>query len=489
VLSALPNDALILTVDIGSSSVRALLFDRKGNALDSVFTQVRYSPQTTPDGGSIIDPEVLCRNVFDSITKTIQQAGDHSARIAAVAMDTLVSSLVGVGEDGQPSTPIYTWADTRGGELSDKWIAQLAATGLSPEQYTQRTGCRIHTSYWPLRLLWLQAHSPEAFRRTAYWMSLGEYLYYRLTGRRHVSVSTASWSGLLNRHTLEWDSQVMASLPIQPEQLSTIFSQPQKIKGDEWAKRWPALRNALWTPPVADGAASNVGAGCTTSNYVALSVGTSGALRMVLPGSPETVPDGLFAYCVDEKRSLIGGSLSNAGNLYAWMQRVLRVTEPEILEQLIAAIEPDSHGLTLLPFLAGERAPGWNPAAQAVIMGMTLDTTPEYLVRAGLEAVAYRFAQVADRLAPLLPKDAIYVASGSAILSSPTWMQIMADVLNATVCATTEAETTIRGTVYLATGDELPPKLGTRYTPDPACHMTYRRAVERQMALYKRLFD
>src|SRR5882724_9432098 len=160
------------------------------------------------------------------------------------------------------------------------------------------------------------------------------------------------------------------------------------------------------------------------------------------------------------------------------MQRTLKVAEPETLEQAIAQMEPDSHGLTLLPFLAGERAPGWNPIAEAVIMGMTLDTAPEQLVRAGLEAVAYRFAQVAERLAPQLAPDPVYVASGTAILSSPTWMQIIADTLNATVCATTDNETTIRGTVYLATGNELSPQLGHCYTPDPARHTIYMKAKE-----------
>ena len=488
-LPTLSADALILAVDVGSSSVRAMLFDRNGHALDNVFAQVKYSPQTTHDGGSMIDPDALCEMVFDSISTALQQAGNRTSQITVVAMDTLVSTILGVGEDGKPTTPIFTWADTRGGDLSDVWCSRLADAGLSSAQYTQITGCRIHTSYWPLRLMWLEAQSPDAFQRTAYWMSVGEYLYYFLTGTRQVSLSTASWSGSLNRHTLEWDSQVLAALRLRREQLSAISSQPQKSKGDEWSRRWPTLRAALWTPSVADGVASNIGAGCTTPNHVALSVGTSGALRVVVPGAPDTVPDGLFAYRVDEKRSLIGGALSNAGNLYAWMQRILKIDDAETLEHLIAGMEPDSHGLTVLPFLAGERAPGWNSAAQAVIMGMTLDTAPEQLVRAGLEAIAYRFSQVADRLAPLLPTDPIYVASGTAILSSPTWMQILADTLNATVCATTDHETTIRGTVYLATGNELSPQLGHCYTPDPIRYAIYMKAKERQIALYKRLFQ
>jgi gluconokinase len=484
----LPPEALILAIDVGSSSVRAMIFDRQGQALDGVFVQARYSPDTTPDGGSTIDPGAMCSRIFECIDAALRQAGPRAGRIARVAMDTLVGNLMGIDAHGQPTTPIYTWADVRGANLGESWKARLEVAGLSVGDYTQRTGCRVHTSYWPLRLLWLQAAEPEQFQRTAYWLSIGEYALYRLFGERRVSLSTASWSGLLNRHRLDWDDLVLATLPIQRQQLSLPSSKPFQGLSGEWAGRWPALKDALWLPSIGDGVTSNVGAGCTTPHHVALSVGTSGALRVIVPGTPEQVPDGLFAYRVDAARSLIGGPLSNAGNLYAWMQRVLNVDGRSSIGEAVERMEPDSHGLTILPFLAGERAPGWNDTARAVFMGMTFDTGPEHLIRAGLEAIAYRFYQVAQRLKPLLPADAVYVASGAPVLNSPTWMQIIADVLGAPVFATTEAETTIRGTVFLATGDEPQARLGQRYEPDVAHHAIYQRAIERQTALYHRLF-
>lgn len=484
----LPLEALILAIDMGSSSVRAMIFDRQGRALEGVFAQARYSPDTTPDGGSTIEPGTMCNRIFACIDTALQQARARAERIALVAMDTLVSNVMGIDANGQATTPIYTWADVRGADLGESWKTHLASIGLSVADYTQRTGCRVHTSYWPLRLLWLQAAEPQKFQRTAYWLSIGEYVLYRLFGERRVSLSTASWSGLLNRHALDWDDNVLATLPIRREQLSRPSSEPFQGLSGEWAERWSALRDALWLPSVGDGVASNIGAGCTTPQHVALSVGTSGALRVIVPGTPKQVPDGLFAYRVDADRSLIGGPLSNAGNLYAWMQRVLNVNDQPTISAKVEQLEPDGHGLTILPFLAGERAPGWNDAARAVFMGMTFDTGPEHLIRAALEAIAYRFYQVAQRLKPLLPADAVYVASGAPVLNSPTWMQIIADVLGAPVFATTEAETTIRGTVFLATGDEPPPRLGQRYEPNVAHHDIYQRAIERQAALYHRLF-
>jgi gluconokinase len=474
------EETLTLSVDVGSSSVRAMVFDRAGRALEGVFVQHSYEPKFTPDGGVSIDPPSICDVIFACIDSALEQAGDHAARIERVGIDTLVGNVMGMDAHGQPTTPIYTWADTRGRELGLDLKNRLA-----PDDYTHRTGCRIHTSYWPIRLLWLYENDRQRFESTRYWLSLGEYVLWQLFGERRISYSTASWSGLLNRHTLTWDTETLSALPIKPEQLSTISNAPFQGLSGEWASRWPALKNALWYPSVGDGVASNVGAGCIQPNHVALSIGTSGALRVIVQGTPEQTPDGLFVYRVDERRSLVGGALSNAGNLYAWLTRVMHTHDD--LDASVNVIAPDSHGLTMLPFLAGERAPGWNDRAQAVFMGMNFDTTPADLVRAALEAVSYRFYQVAQRLTPLLPDNVVYVASGAPVLNSPTWMQILADVLGAPVYANAEPEATIRGTAYLAMGVDPTPRLGNRYDPEGGRHAIYQAAVQRQQDLYNRL--
>jgi gluconokinase len=481
-LPQIAPDALILALDVGSSSVRTMIFDRRGNALNGVFVQKRYSPSATPDGGSEIDAEMMCGLIFTSIDEALSQAGEHAGRIAAVVMDTLVGNVLGVGADGQPVTPIYTWADRRGGEMADSF-----ESALDPVAYRHRTGCRVHTSYWPLRVLWLAAYRPGHFQRVAHWLTLGDYAYNRIFGQLRISLSMASWSGLLNRHTGTWDDETLAVLPIHREQLAPLSGAPFRGLSGAWAQRWPALKEAFWFPAIGDGVASNIGAGCTTPHQMALSIGTSGALRIIVPDRPAETPDGLFVYCVDESRSLIGGALSNAGNLYAWMGHVLQMP-PDLLAR-VDKLPPDGHGLTVLPFLAGERAPGWNDNARAVFMGMTLDTGPEHLVRAGLEAVAYRFYQIARRLGSLQANEVICVASGAPVIQSPPWMQIIADVLNIPVYASLESEATIRGAVCLALGEDPAPRLGQVYPPRAEYHTIYLEAIARQEALYNRLLS
>ena len=158
-------------------------------------------------------------------------------------------------------------------------------------------------------------------------------------------------------------------------------------------------------------------------------------------------------------------------------------------------MEPDGHGLTVLPFLAGERAPGWAGHARATIHGLTLATTPLHILRAGLEAVAYRIALVFDLLRPVLPADPQVIASGGALLRSPAWLEIMTDVLGRPVSVSHVQEASARGSALLALEalgalaglDDAPDFVSVARYPDAGKHARYRPAIERQQALYERL--
>ncbi|MBI3359761.1 MAG: carbohydrate kinase, partial [Chloroflexi bacterium] len=224
-----------------------------------------------------------------------------------------------------------------------------------------------------------------------------------------------------------------------------------------------------------------------------LTIGTTGAMRVIVADPDVKVPLGLWLYRVDARRSLLGGAFTEGGNLFAWMRSTLRLDGD--LETQLAAMEPDGHGLTVLPFLAGERSPGWAGSARAAINGLHLSTTPLDILRAGLESIAIRFALVYNLLNEAVPQAREVIASGGAILASPAWMQMAADALNRPLVASGEAEASSRGVALLALESlgvlrdlrDAPPALGEAYYPDPARHAKYRAAMERQKALYEAL--
>jgi gluconokinase len=344
---------------------------------------------------------------------------------------------MGLSASGEPVTPVLTYADTR--NVPD---AEALRAEFEMDEVHDRTGCRIHSSYQPARFRWLARTQPQWLEGAAHWVSIGEYLFWELFGTLRASYSIASWTGLLNRRELNWDQTWLAHLPIKEENLSPLTDVDEPLSGlkGEWAERWPALKDIPWFPAVGDGAAANLGSGCTGPDRVALTMGTTGAMRVALDRSIERVPAGLWVYRVNRRYALLGGATTEVGNIFAWLNEMLEL--PPNTEAELVKMEPTAHGLTFLPFIAGERAPGWHDHAQATITGLTLHSRPIDLLRAGLESVAYRFALIHQSIAPQLPEDHQIIASGSGLLSSPAWMLIMADVLNRPLIASAEREAT-----------------------------------------------
>jgi gluconokinase len=228
---------------------------------------------------------------------------------------------------------------------------------------------------------------------------------------------------------------------------------------------------------------------------MALMVGTSGALRVLWKGESARVSEGLWCYRCDAKRFVAGGALSDGGNLVAWLRETLRLPGKEETEKLLAGMEPDAHGLTFLPLLAGERAPGWAGGASGVVAGLSMGTRPLEIIRAAMEAVALRFVLVDRRLNEAFTETSgtkQVVASGGGLSGSPTWVRIMADALARPVTLSTVPEASSRGAALLAleasggsSVEEVEAPLGEVYEPDLSRHAVYKDALERQRKLYE----
>ena len=179
------NDAFIVSLDIGTSSVRALIFDAGARPMEGYTAQLPYSIKTTPDGGAEIDPEELAGLALDCLDEMHRFAESAGFHIAGVAASAFWHSFCGVDEKGKPTLPILHLLDTR----SAAEVSRVPATHAA-------TGCPAHTSYWPAKLLWLEKNRAEQFKATRRWISFPEYLFEKLFGRARVSTSMAYATGL-----------------------------------------------------------------------------------------------------------------------------------------------------------------------------------------------------------------------------------------------------------------------------------------------------
>jgi len=314
-----PQNACILSIDVGSSSVRAGLYDGTGEELDGTEVKLDYDFEYTPDGGASKDADELLDLVASAVDGALSRAKE--ATISGVAMSTFWHSVLGVDREGRPTTPILTWADRRAAQS-----ASVLRERVDEGAYHRRTGCVLHSSYWPAKLMWSERTMPEAFGNTEHWASPADYFYARFFGEPYrVGTSMASATGLFDQNGKRWDRKILGALPAEEAQLSSVSDEPRRGLHREWAERWPGLRDVPWFPAVGDGACSNVGSGCTESDRLALMVGTSGAMRVLWKADSVEIPDGPWCYRSDAEHYVMGGALSDGGNLVEWLRNTLRL--------------------------------------------------------------------------------------------------------------------------------------------------------------------
>ncbi len=479
------REPLVLALDIGSTGSRGDVYDGTGQAVRGGRHKVPHAFATGGDGTSTLDPDAVVREVEEILDALARPA--LQGRIGGVALDTFASSLVGVTADGQACTPCFTYADSRCG-------AQVVALReeLDEAAVHQRTGTRLHSSYLAPRLRWLRETDPDTFGRAQRWMSLGEYLYLRLAGVTAVGTATAAWTGLLDRRTGAWDAELLAAAGVEVDQLSEVRdpSAPLRDVSRSVASRWPALAGAAWFPVVADGLSSNVGVGAVDGSSLAASTATSGAMRVLASAVPDELPSGLWCYRVDGSRSLLGGAVNDVGRALTWLESTVRLEEGSSLEA-VAAAEPSPGAPLVLPYFSGERATGWAASARATVTGISAATSGSMLARGVLEGVAISYARIADQLRSVSGQPVTILASGRVASDVPSFLQVLADVLDAPVVPVTTKRVTLRGTALLAAEVLAPditrvaPSTGETLTPVPGRADYYRSRREEYQELYE----
>ena len=474
---------VVVALDVGSSGIKALGFDLEARAVPGLEARAAFSLELTTGGGSEVNLgrlESTVENVLDELHAKLE-----GFRVLGVGLASFVSSLVAVGADGRAIRPALSYGDTR----SARFVADLR----EDVELVERTGCPAYSSLWAAQIPWWLAAHPGA--RLTKWMTVPDWLFVRWFGLERVrtSYSLAAWTGMLDRKTLEWDRVNLARLNLSSDAFLPLADHDAAHAGllEPFSSRWPRFGGVPFFPAVGDGSAANVGSGALGHGRISVTVGTTAAVRAVLNDGTPPIPLGLWSYRVTRDRALVGGALTEGGNLFTWARNTLRLEGD--LEAQLAALEPDAHGLTVATSFAGERSPGYRPEARGSLYGLSLATTPLEVLQAVLEGVTYRLADLIERLQPMLEPDPQIILTGNAILGSSLWSQMLSDVLGRHVIACDEPEATSRGAAILALkalglGDleAFSARLGRVFEPNLEHHATYRRALERQRGLIEK---
>ena len=490
----------VIGVDIGTTSTKAVLFNPEGVEIRK--QAVEYPLLTPTPTTAEQDPDEIFAAVVRSIRLLVQETGVQPSEILCVSFSAVMHSLIAVNAEGKPLTKSITWADNR----SAAWAQKIRQEHQGHAIYC-RTGTPIHPMSPLPKLMWLRYEQPDLFGQAVRFLSIKEYVFYRLFAEYVVDYSVASATGLLNLEQLAWDQEALELAGISADQLSTLVPTTHVLRGmrPEFAAE---MGLAVETPVVmgaSDGVLANLGVGAIAPGVVAVTIGTSGAVRAVLD-RPRTDPqERLFCYALTEQHWVIGGAVNSGGIVLRWVRDHLMGPEVStahllgqdpytILTAIATRVPPGAEGLLFHPYLAGERSPLWDANARGSFFGLRLHHTKAHFVRAALEGVIYNLYLVLQGLENAIGGVKSIQATGG-FARSELWRQILADVFNRDVIVPKTYESSCLGAAvlglyalqHLPTLDHVSQMIGEihRHRPIPQNVERYQKILP----LYSRLLE
>ena len=287
------KEKVVLVLDIGTSFVKIGLFDTEANPIEDYQIKFEHWMTIKSDGTYIFDADESAELIERGIDELLNRANNFE--VISVSIDTMASTILGLDKSNNQLTPVYTYADTR----SYKELADLKSK-INQKKIYDETGCPMHTSYIPARILWLRRTDPDKYQKVELWTDFSNYLLRRWMKNKNIpiSYSVASWTGIFDRKKLKWNDSILNSISLESSNLPELKSYDFSLQGlsDRYNKRWKNLKNSVFFLPVGDGVSSNLGVGCNSEGKIALSIGTTGALRVLTRKTNLKIPQGLWAY-------------------------------------------------------------------------------------------------------------------------------------------------------------------------------------------------
>ncbi|MBX2961113.1 MAG: gluconokinase [Cyclobacteriaceae bacterium] len=482
------NSALkiILAIDIGTSSVKALAIDHSGN---EIFAhQLSYSTHHPQPGYSEQDPEEIYRAVTEVITRCPSAV---KQKISAISFSSAMHSVMAVDINGLPLTPLIIWSDLRSKEES----RSLRTNSAILYQLTN-TGTPIHPMSPLCKLMWVRSNWPVIFERTHKFIGIKEFIWFKLFHQFEIDQGIASATGLLKTGTFSWykDSLSLAGISVEK------FSKPVSVYHHETLADTKILHDLGFEKPVtcvigsSDGCLAHLGSFAFQANALSLTIGTSGAVRWTVQQKESPPKPEVFRYHLDEHNLIEGGAINNGAVLLEWFSSNF-LNEPfdaRAFVQRASRVVPGAEGLIFLPYVFGERAPIYNPEATGTFVGIRPHHTSQHFMRAILESIGYALCSIVDQVDA--ERNFTHLVTSGGFAQSHEWVQILADIFGKPMHINQYDNASALGAAMIGFK-----ALGIDYTvssqpvkvlaPDSERHDTYRVVYEKFRELSNRFSD
>jgi glycerol kinase len=443
--------SFVLALDQGTTSSRAIVFDRSGKAVASAQQEF---PQIFPGPGHVEhDPEAIWATQLQTAKDAIAKAGITAADLAAIGVtNQRETAVLWEKATGKPVANAIVWQSRVTAPICDR----LKADGHEP-LFRRKTGLVVDAYFSGTKIKHLldsfDGLRARAARGEVLFGTVDSFLIWRLTGgKRHLTdVSNASRTLLFNIHTLEWDDELLTLLDVPRAMMPQVRSSSE-VYGETDPK---LLGSAVPIAGIAgDQQAALFGQACFEPGSAKNTYGTGCFMLMNTGNKPVASEKGLLttvAWTIGASTTYaLEGAVFVAGAAVQWLRDGLKaITSSAEVEKLMTEVR-DTDGVYLVPAFVGLGAPYWDPRARGVIIGLTRNTQMAHIARAAVEAMAYQTRDVLEAMQAEshLPLVTLKVDGGAA--ANATMLQFQADLLNVTVRRPVVAETTALGAAYLA---------------------------------------
>ncbi len=442
----------ILALDQGTTSSRALLFDRAGSVL---ATSQREFTQHFPRPGWVEhDALEIWQTQRDVAADAIKKSALDAHDIGAIGItNQRETTVLWDRTTGIPLAPAIVWQDRRTADFCEK----LKHKGLE-DTVRDKTGLIIDAYFSGTKLNWLLQNIPDARQRAMRgelaFGTIDSWLIWQLTsGKVHATdVSNASRTMLFNIHALSWDDELLRAMDIPRSVLPKIVSSSEII-GETTCENLP--RGIPIGGVAGDQQAALFGQACHRPGMAKNTYGTGCFMLMNTGDSPVASKHKLIstvAWRLDGKPAqyALEGSVFVAGAAVQWLRDGLRIIEKSSDVEALAASVPDSGGVMVVPAFVGLGAPYWDPTARGAILGLTRGSTRAHIARAALESIAFQSAELAGAMVDDAGVDLNELRVDGGASANNFLMQFQADLIGNTVVRPKVTETTALGAAYLA---------------------------------------
>ena len=477
----------ILAIDIGTTSTKGLAVTPSG-AVFASFSK-GYPTHYPKPGFAEQDPEVIFQTVVEVIQTTALKVG-NSKSLLGVSFSCAMHSIMAVDNLGKPLTQLIIWADMRS-------TLQADALKLKPESSSiyHQSGTPIHPMSPLCKLVWMKEEQPELFSSTHKFISIKEYIFFKLFGEYKVDYSIASATGLFDTNNLVWSSEALREAGVNSTKLSQTVSPYSQFKSlqPELAAKLGVQSNTPFIIGASDGCLANLGSDAMDEGDMSITIGTSGAVRMVSREYKKDEQQRIFNYRLDEHVFIVGGATNNGAVLLSWFaENIEKVKHDAKAFDVDAFSITDTEGLIFLPYVLGERAPIYDAYAKGVFFGVGIHHKTAHFKRAILEGICFEIQSIAQAVEESVGPVKHVIASGG-FTKSDLWVQLMADVLGKTVEVDSRSDASAMGAAIMGfkalglTYTPLSDKKPKIFIPHETSHQRYLKAFELFKSLYRNL--